>query len=218
MVNLPDMVREFGYPAIGLGVLVVSAGFPIPVGELLVAAAIYASQTHKLDIGVLVLVAAAGATAGGVVGFGIGQWGGARLLERYGRFVGFGAARVRLGQFLFRRHGGKIVFFIRFMPLLAPFGGVLAGMNRMPWRRFLVFDALGGVAWAAVMALGPYIFGEAFTAVGRPVGVAGIVALLVLAVVGARRMKRYEARLQAEADADAQRMEGPVGSAPVQTS
>ena len=208
MSNLPELLREFGYPAIGVGVLVVSAGFPIPVGELLVAAAIYASQTHRLDIRLLLLIASAGATVGGAVGYGIGYWGGARLLERYGRFVGLGPARVRLGQFLFRRHGGKIVFFIRFMPLLAPFGGVLAGMNRMPWRRFLVFDILGGVAWAAVMALGPYFFGEAFSAVGRPVGIAGIVALVVLAVFGARRMKRYEARLQAEADAEA--TAGPV--------
>ncbi len=203
MSNLPELLREFGYPAIGVGVLVVSAGFPIPVGELLVAAAIYASQTHRLDIRLLLLIASAGATVGGAVGYGIGYWGGARLLERYGRFVGLGPARVRLGQFLFRRHGGKIVFFIRFMPLLAPFGGVLAGMNRMPWRRFLVFDVLGGVAWAAVMALGPYFFGEAFSAVGRPVGIAGILALVVLAVFGARRMKRYEAKLQAEADAEA---------------
>ena len=203
MSNLPGLLREFGYPAIGVGVLVVSAGFPIPVGELLVAAAIYASQTHRLDIRLLLLIASAGATVGGAVGYGIGYWGGARLLERYGRFVGLGPARVRLGQFLFRRHGGKIVFFIRFMPLLAPFGGVLAGMNRMPWRRFLVFDVLGGVAWAAVMALGPYFFGEAFSAVGRPVGIAGILALVVLAVFGARRMKRYEAKLQAEADAEA---------------
>lgn len=203
MSNLPELLREFGYPAIGVGVLVVSAGFPIPVGELLVAAAIYASQTHRLDIRLLLLIASAGATVGGAVGYGIGYWGGARLLERYGRFVGLGPARVRLGQFLFRRHGGKIVFFIRFMPLLAPFGGVLAGMNRMPWRRFLVFDVLGGVAWAAVMALGPYFFGEAFSAVGRPVGIAGILALVVLAVFGARRMKRYETTLQAEADAEA---------------
>ena len=202
MSNLPELLREFGYPAIGVGVLVVSAGFPIPVGELLVAAAIYASQTHRLDIRLLLLIASTGATVGGAVGYGIGYWGGARLLERYGRFVGLGPARVRLGQFLFRRHGGKIVFFIRFMPLLAPFGGVLAGMNRMPWRRFLVFDILGGVAWAAVMALGPYLFGEAFSAVGRPVGIAGILALVVLAVFGARRMKRYEAKLQAEADAE----------------
>ena len=203
MADLPELVREFGYPAIGLGVLVVSAGFPIPVGELLVAAAIYASQTHRLDIRLLVLIASAGATGGGAVGFGIGYWGGAQLLERYGRLVGFGPARVRLGQYLFRRHGGKIVFLIRFMPVVAPFGGVLAGMNRMPWGRFLVFDVLGGVAWSAVMALGPYFFGEAFSAVGRPVGIAGIITLVVVALVAARRLKRHEAALQAQADADA---------------
>ena len=203
MAHIPQLVREFGYPAIGIGVLVVSAGVPIPVGELLVAAAIYASQTHKLDIGVLVLVASVGATLGGLVGFGIGYWGGARLLERYGRLVGFGASRVRLGQFLFRRHGGKIVFLIRFMPVLAPFGGVLAGMNRMPWGRFVVFDALGGVAWSAAIALGAYFFGEAFSAVGRPLGIAGVVVLVILAVFLARYLKRHEAAMQAQADAEA---------------
>ena len=203
MAAAPELVREFGYLAIGAGVFVVSAGIPIPVGELLVAAAIYASQTHRLDIWLLVLVASVGATAGGAAGFLTGQWGGARLLERYGRMVGFGPARIRLGQFLFRKHGGKIVFLIRFMPVLAPFGGVLAGMNRMPWGRFLVFDTLGGIAWSAAVALGSYLFGEAFRAVGRPVGIAGIVALVVLGVLGARYMKRHEARLQAQADAEA---------------
>lgn len=203
IANVTDLVREYGYAAVGLGVFVVSAGIPVPGGELFVAAAVYASQTHKLDIGLLVLVAAAGATGGGVAGFGIGYWGGAPILQRYGKRVGLGPARLRLGQFLFRKHGGKIVFLIRFMPVLAPFGGVLAGVNRMPWGRFLLFDALGGVAWSAVLGFAVYLFGEAFSAVGRPLGIAGVVVAVVLAIVGARYLKRHEAGLQAQADAEA---------------
>ncbi len=171
------------------------------MGELLVAAAIYAAHTHRLDILLLVLAASVGATVGGLVGFGLGRWAGAPALERYGRFVGLGAPRIRLGRFLFLTHGGKIVFFIRFIPVLAPFGGVLAGLNRMPWGRFLLFDALGGVAWSAAIGFGAYLFGAAFEAVGRPLGIAGVVLLVVLGVLGVRFIKRKETELQAHADA-----------------
>ena len=200
MHHVSTLVAHYGYVAIGFGLLLASAGVPLPVGELLVAAAIYASQTHRLDILLLVAAASAGATVGGVAGFGVGRWAGAPVLSRYGKLVGLGPPRVRLGRFLFLTHGGKIVFFIRFIPVLAPFGGVLAGLNRMPWGRFLVFDALGGVVWSAAIGFGSYMFGEAFEAVGRPAGIAGVVLLVVALFFGLRWIKRMETTLQAHAD------------------
>ncbi len=201
MHHLSILVTQYGYLAVGVGLFLASAGAPLPVGELLVGAAIYAAHTHRLNVVLLVLAAGIGATAGGVAGFGLGRWAGAPTLARYGRFVGLGPPRIRLGRFLFLTHGGKIVFFIRFIPVLAPFGGVLAGLNRMPWGRFLVFDALGGIAWSAVIGFGSYLFGSAFEAVGRPLGIAGLVLLVVLGVFGFRFVKRKEAALQAQADA-----------------
>ena len=201
MHHLPALVAAYGYPVIGLGVLIASSGLPLPVGELLVGAAIYASQTHRLDVLMLVLWASAGASVGGLIGYGVGLWAGAPALARYGRYVGLGPPRIRLGQFLFLTHGGKIVFFIRFIPVLAPFGGVLAGLNRMPRGRFVLFDVLGGAAWSAGIGFGSYLFGEAFLAVGRPLGIAGIVVLVVLGVFLFRFIKRQESTLQAQADA-----------------
>ena len=201
MHHLSALVTAYGYPVIGVGLFFASAGIPLPVGELLVGAAIYASQTHRLDILLLVLWAAVGACVGGVAGYGVGRWAGAPALARYGRLVGLGPPRVRLGQFLFLTHGGKIVFFIRFIPILAPFGGVLAGLNRMPWDRFLLFDVLGGVAWSVGIGFGSYLFGEAFEAVGRPLGIAGVVVLVVLGFFMLRFIKRKESALQAQADA-----------------
>ena len=209
MHHVSILVTQYGYAAIGFGLLVASAGVPLPVGELLVAAAIYAAHTHRLDILWLVVAASAGATFGGVIGFGIGRWAGAPIVLRYGPLVGLGLERVRLGRFLFLTHGGKIVFFIRFLPILAPFGGVLAGLNRMPWDRFLLFDALGGIVWSAAIGFGSYWFGTAFEAVGRPAGIAAVVLLIVLAVYGFRFIKRKGADLQAQADAAFAVTDGP---------
>ena len=201
MHHLSVLTSHYGYPAIFVGLLMASAGIPLPVGELLVAAAIYAAHTHRLDILILVAAASAGATLGGAVGFGLGRWAGAPTLARYGKLVGLGPPRIRLGQYLFLTHGGKIVFFIRFIPLLAPFGGVLAGLNRMPWMRFMFFNAFSGIVWSGAIGFGSYLFGEVFEAVGKPVGIAGLVALLVLGFFGLRWIHRQESTLQAKADA-----------------
>ena len=209
MHHVSTLVTHYSYAAIGFGLLIASAGVPLPVGELLVAAAIYAAHTHRIDIFWLVTAAALGATIGGVVGFGVGRWAGAPVVARYGRFVGLGPERIRLGRFLFLTQGGKIVFFIRFLPILAPFGGVLAGLNRMPWGRFLFFDAVSGIAWSAAIGFGSYWFGAAFEAVGRPVGIAGIVLLIALGFYGFRFIKRKGADLQAQADAALGVTEGP---------
>jgi membrane protein DedA with SNARE-associated domain len=108
---------------------------------------------------------------------------------------------LRLGQYLFLTHGGKIVFFLRFAALISPFGGLLAGVNRMPWRKFLIYNVMGGIAWAGAMSCGGYLFGTFFASVGKPVGLVA----LVLAAIGAIAMLAYihrrGAALQAKADA-----------------
>ena len=70
--------------------------------------------------------------------------------------------RLKVAQYLFLRHGGKIVFFGRFVAILRTFAAFLAGVNRLPWPRFLVFNALGGVVWATLFGLGGYFLGVAF--------------------------------------------------------
>lgn len=199
--HLSHLVAHFGYIANFVAILVASAGIPIPAGELLIAAAIYAAHTHRLLLPVLILVGSAGAFVGGLMGYALGRVLGAAALERYGRFLGLNAAKVRLGRYLFQVHGGKIVFFLRFVALVGPFGGVLAGANRMALGRFLVFNALGAVAWTLVFGAGGYLFGAMFEAVGRTAGIAAVLVTLALIVAVGIYIHRRGAELQAKADA-----------------
>jgi membrane protein DedA with SNARE-associated domain len=63
-------------------------------------------------------------------------------------------ARIKLGQYLFLRHGAKVVFLGHFVALLRILAAFLAGLNRMPWRAFLMANATGGVIWASVFGVG----------------------------------------------------------------
>jgi membrane protein DedA with SNARE-associated domain len=201
LADLSTLVARHGYEVVFAALLLASAGAPLPAGELLVAAAIYAAHTHRLSIAVLIFGGAAAAVLGGLAGYGIGHSLGVAGLKRHGGAVGLGPARQRLGRYLFLAHGGKIVFFIRFIALLGPFGGVLAGVNRMPWGRFLIFNALGALVWVSALGLGGYLFGAFFASVGRPVGLAALAAAAGVVVAAAIYAHRQGASLQAKADA-----------------
>jgi membrane protein DedA with SNARE-associated domain len=198
--HLSALVAHYGYLATFVAITLASSGIPLPAGELLIAAAIYAAHTHRLLLSTLLVVGSAGAVLGGAGGYAIGRLLGATALERYGRFVGLDAAKVRLGRYLFLVHGGKIVFSLRFVALVGPFGGVLAGANRMAIGRFMIFNALGAVAWNIVFGAGGYLFGAMFEAVGRTAGVAAVVITLALIGAAVLYIHRRGAELQAKAD------------------
>ncbi|MEP6967896.1 MAG: DedA family protein [Pseudomonadota bacterium] len=201
VAHLSTLVADYGYLVVFAALLLAGAGVPLPAGELLIAAAIYAAHTHRLSIVALALGGAGMATLGGVAGYGVGRLAGAAALARYGGVIGLGPARLRLGRYLFLAHGGKIVFFLRFVALLGPFGGVLAGTNRMPLPRFMVFNALGATVWAGALAVGGYVFGAFFQAVGRPAGLAAVAFALALVAGVVAYIHRQESALQAKADA-----------------
>jgi membrane protein DedA with SNARE-associated domain len=201
VAHLSALVAHYGYAATFLAVLLASAGAPIPAGELLIAAAVYSANTHRLALTVLILVGSMGAFLGGAIGYAIGSSVAAATLERYGPRAGLTAARIRLGRYLFAVHGGKIVFFLRFVALLGPFGGLLAGANRMPIGRFMAFNALGGVAWTTVFGLIGYSFGAMFESEGKVLGIVAVAITLIAVVLLLRWIHKREAVLQAEADA-----------------
>jgi membrane protein DedA with SNARE-associated domain len=195
--GLSGLVAHYGYLVVFGTALVGSAGIPLPATELLIAAAVYAAHTHRLDVVVL----AGGAAVMAVIGFGAGKSVGAVTLARHGGAIGLAPRRLRLGQYLFLTHGGKIVFFIRFIAFLGPFGGLLAGVNRMPFFRFAIFNALGSVTWAVCVAAGGYLFGTFFASVGQPIGLAALAAAAALAVAAFIYVHQRGASLQAKADA-----------------
>jgi len=195
--GLDHLFAQYGYAVVGLGVMLEATGLPLPGESLMIAAALYAAATHRLDIFIIVPVAAAGAIVG--------------VLARFGRRIGLSEERLELGRYLFRRYGGRVVFLGRFVAVLRTFVALLAGANQMAWRSFLMWNALGGIGWTALYGFGAYVLGDAVKRVSGPVG-------LVLAVVGAAAIvaalvfvKRNERRLLDEARAEMKKPAPPLG-------
>jgi membrane protein DedA with SNARE-associated domain len=200
-------IGHFGYGAVGFAVGIESIGILFPGETTLIAAALYAGATHQLNIVLVVTVAAVGAILGDNVGFFIGREFGVRLLVKYGHYIRLTPPRIKLGQYLFLRHGGKVVFFGRFVAILRALAAFLAGANRMSWPRFLIFNAAGGIVWAACYGFGAYFLGTAIRRLVGPVGIIlGVLAVVIMSV-GAVFLRRNERRLEEEAE---KALPGPI--------
>ena len=160
-MNIDNLLHHYGYAAVFALVGAESIGVPLPGETILIAAALYAGSTHKLTAWVIFVVAAAAAIIGDNIGFWIGDKGGYRLLRRYGRYVRADEQKIKIGRLVFDRHGGKVVFFGRFVSVLRTYAAFLAGTLKMRWRRFLPFNASGGIVWAAIYTFVPYAVGSA---------------------------------------------------------
>ena len=198
--HLHEFVSNYGYFAVFVLVALESTGVPMPGETALVSAAVLAGR-GDLQISLVIASAAAAAIVGDNVGYWIGREFGFPLIYRYGRYIRVDEGRLKVAQYLFQRHGGKIVFFGRFVAVLRAFAAFLAGVNRLAWPRFLVFNALGGVVWAAIFGLGGYGLGQAFEHYARPVGVIALIAAVVGAIGASRFVARHEELLRAEAEA-----------------
>ena len=205
--TIDGWLSSYGYLVVFLLVGIESIGVPVPGETALIGAALYAGSTHKLEIWWVIAVAIAGAVLGDNIGFSIGRYGGARLLLRHGHRIHLHEGRLKIGIWLFRRHGGKVVFWGRFVSILRTWAAFLAGTNHMEWRRFLFYNAAGGILWATLYGVAYYEFGGSLrglsTTIDVVIGVAGS-AILVAFVIWTRR-KEEELLERAE-----QEVEGSV--------
>jgi membrane protein DedA with SNARE-associated domain len=193
--ELQQLVSAHGYWVVALIVGLESMGLPLPGETILVLAAIYAATEPSFNVWVVIAVAAFGAIVGDNAGYWLGLRYGYALLLRYGERIGMFEARIKLGQYLYLKHGAKVVFLGRFVALLRILAAFLAGVNRMPWRAFLMANASGGIIWAAVFGIGGYFFGKLLLELHH--ALAPIVfALALAAFFGCGYLvRRYEARL-----------------------
>jgi len=166
---------------------------PLPATDILW---IYATLLRRLQ---------AGRSVGDNIGFWVGREFGTSLLARWGYVIGLDERKRNLGRYLFARHGGKIVFFGRFVALLRAFAALLAGANGLPPMRFLIFNAAGGIVWATVFGVGGYALGEGIRRIAGPFGWAALIAAIVFALFLWRYYKKNEERFLAEAEAAAAR-------------
>jgi membrane protein DedA with SNARE-associated domain len=197
--HLHEFISTYGYLAIFVIVAVESAGVPMPGETALVTAAILAGE-GTLHLYGVIGAAAAGAIIGDNCGYWVGREFGFPLAYRYGRYVRLDEKRLKLGQYLFLRHGGKIVFFGRFVAVLRAFAAFLAGVNRFNWEQFFLCNAAGGIVWASIFGTGGYLLGRAFENYARPVGVAALICAVIGAYVAARFVRHHESALEEEAE------------------
>jgi membrane-associated protein len=155
-----------------------SMGIPSPGETGLVVAAILASD-GKLEIWLVVLIGVASAIVGDNLGYAIGRVGGRRLISRSGPFHARRLALLAYGDRFFERHGAKSVFFGRWITILRVTAAWMAGINGMPFRRFFIYNALGGITWAVTVSLAAYYLGHR---VVHLIGRAGLVAGIAVAV------------------------------------
>lgn len=200
-MSIDHLLTQYGYAAVFVLVGAESLGVPLPGETILIAAAIYAGSTHRLSVWLIFAVAAAAAILGDNIGFWIGDRGGYRLLHRYGRYIRVKDKEIKVGRLVFDRHGGKVVFFGRFVSLLRTYAAFLAGTLKMRWRRFLPYNAAGGIVWAALYSFVPYAVGNAIKHTSHTIAIVLGIAAVVVIVAAIFLVRRKAAQLEAAAEA-----------------
>ena len=180
--TIAHLVGTYGYLFLFLLVGIESFGVPLPGETALVTAAAYAAL-GRLNIAFVIAAAAAGAIVGDNAGYWVGREGGVALVRRYGRHVGLDEGKLERAHAFFERHGAKTVFIGRFVALLRSWAAALAGVGCMPYGTFMLYNALGGIVWAALFGALGYAFGRNMPRLEHYVGQVSL-ALVLLAALG----------------------------------
>jgi membrane protein DedA with SNARE-associated domain len=200
-MNISHLIASYGYWAVFLLVGAESLGIPLPGETALITAGIYAGHTHRLSPWLIFAVAAAGAIIGDNIGYWIGDKGGYRLARRYGPKVRLDERKLKIARYLFDTHGGKVVFFGRFVSILRTYAAFLAGTSKMAWRRFVVANASGGIVWAGIYTLAAYLAGTALQRLSGTISWAllgaAVVAVVTVLVLSRRQIGRLAVRAEA---------------------
>jgi membrane protein DedA with SNARE-associated domain len=199
LASLLSVARDVGYPVLFLLIAIETTGIPLPGETALFTAGILASQGH-LEIEIVIAVAAAGAIVGDNIGFAIGRRFGRRLLLRDGPFLRQRRRLIELGEPFFARHGPKAVFLGRWITGLRITSAWLAGVNRMSWRTFLFWNALGGTCWAASVALVAYFLGRGAEKVVHVAGVGGAIVVVLGGIAVWLAIRRRDRRFERPRD------------------
>lgn len=198
--TLTQLLDRWGYPVVTMFVAIESSGIPFPGEAMLLAASVYAGTGHHLSIFWVIFAGALGAIVGDNLGYAAGRFGGRPLITRYGKYVRLRPEQLDRAEAFFNKYGDKTVFFGRFVAVLRAWVAFLAGLNRMPWPKFLVFNAAGGIAWATLYGLLGYTLGHNLPLlykVTKAIGIVGIaggaVVVLVIGLVVWRRHRPAKA-------------------------
>ncbi len=176
-----------------------SLGIPSPGETALVAAAVLASQ-GKLQIWLVILIAVCSAIVGDNIGYLLGRRYGRTVFTAPGPFMHQRIRATRYGDGFFERHGPKAVFIGRWIALVRFATAWLAGINRMPFKQFFFWNALGGITWGITYGLVGYFGGQAAANVLARAGIVGLVVLVISPVAIYLFIRRRERRMTGRSD------------------
>jgi membrane protein DedA with SNARE-associated domain len=203
-VALLAAVSRFGYLGIGALVFIESFGIPAPGETAIIAGSAYAAGRH-LNVVAVAVTAFLAAVTGDTVGYLIGRTGGRGLVLRFGRYVRLTPARLRRVERFMARRGPLVVVLARFVEGLRQLNGVVAGISRMPWPRFVLCNAVGAALWVSVWSTAGYLAGNHIDRLSavlhRYLTYAVLLGALLVAaylVVHLRRQARHRAADEAE--------------------
>jgi membrane protein DedA with SNARE-associated domain len=193
ITELEAAFRTYGYPVIFGLILLECAGLPVPGDTFLMLGGV-AAHEGSLNLFWVIIVAASAAIIGDNLGYLVGRKGGRPFLERYGRILHVRQNHIATLDGYFRDHGAKTIFAARWIPFLRVWGALFAGASRMPWRRFVVFNALGGITWVVTDSTLAYMFASSVKTIARVFGVVGWVLAGIAVIAAVVFIRRAEGR------------------------
>ena len=179
---LKELIAHYGYWAVGGALLLENTGLPVPGETILLLASFLAYSRDELQLAYIILIGVCAATIGDNLGFAIGYRGGRPLLDRYRTTFRIREHHIARGERLFEQYGALTIFFARFIFGLRVVAGPLAGVLRMPWKRFAVFNFLGALLWVTVISWIGYKFGKHWDLLVGAVERLNIVIVIALAL------------------------------------
>jgi membrane protein DedA with SNARE-associated domain len=197
---LASPLQHYGLWAIFLLVLIEDFGIPVPGETVIIAASIYAGS-GRLNVVAVGVVAFVAAVFGDNIGYGIGRFGGRRLVDRWGKYVFLTPERLDKAEEFFDRQGAKIITIARFIEGLRQANGIIAGITKMHWLRFLAYNALGAALWVGTWVSIGYFAGQhintiygVITRYSLYVAIAAVVVIVALIARHVMRRRRQAIR------------------------
>jgi membrane protein DedA with SNARE-associated domain len=197
---LASPLQHYGLWAIFLLVLIEDFGIPVPGETVIIAASIYAGsgRLNVVAVGVIAFVAA---VFGDNIGYAIGRFGGRRLVDRWGKYVFLTPERLNKAEDFFDRQGAKIITVARFIEGLRQANGIIAGITKMHWLRFIFYNALGAALWVGAWVSIGYFAGQHINAIygvitrySLYVAIAAVVVIVAFIARHIMRKRRQAAR------------------------
>jgi membrane protein DedA with SNARE-associated domain len=181
----------YGVPLLFVVIAIAAVGVPFPVSLTLVAAGSFVKQGEMKLLPVIVAASLA-AILGDQIGYGISRWGGRRFINRITRRLG-GAEKIKRAEALSKKWGGPGIFFSRWLITeLGPWLNVTSGIAGYPWRRFILWDALGEVLWVVLYVMLGYMFSDKVQYIAEILGnLAWAILALIIAIVLGWKLFRY---------------------------